>query len=559
MAASTITLKTDTAANWTSLNPTLGAAEAGMESDTYKWKVGPGTWNTLSYSNSPFGPIGSTVQQMRRGLAADWAGYNETVKAGQWALETDTGRVKLAAADTLYNSLAYWEAPFAPGVSPLQFGAVADGDGAGNGTDNAAAFQAALDTGRPVIVPPGIYNFASGLTLATGAVIRGGGIGTILDFASLSVAGSAIAANAKTSIVIADLRVKVKGEIDYNGLVFSGFCAEVVLSNVRVDGGWNGTWLTGSGHLLQGCTFEGALRASLLIDGAGYVTALHCYAGQGNATVAHGAGLATGNILLINAAHDVSFLGCYVDDIYGTGGYSVNIQDAYRVLLHSTWILPSEMALLVGDASHYPTRVTVLGCHFDYNGVHATPQIQLNGAGHLLAHCMLDPSQGSGGGIDDNTLDTQYIDVTERACLKGAGTFATMSGETADFQIDDLGWVTVTWGTEATAAAALNEMSLQLATAYTAYGLRHKCEFEAGANLSLLWSKTPGALGRVRTRNVAAAVTTKLGFADNADVSGTTTNKLPGAAAALGVSVSASATVAQLITALGNAGVITVT
>jgi hypothetical protein len=41
----------DTAANWTSINPTLLAGEIGIESDTLKWKVGNGTaaWNSLAY------------------------------------------------------------------------------------------------------------------------------------------------------------------------------------------------------------------------------------------------------------------------------------------------------------------------------------------------------------------------------------------------------------------------------------------------------------------------------------------------------------------------------
>ena len=41
----------DTAANWTTANPTLLAGEIGIESDTFKWKVGDGSaaWNSLAY------------------------------------------------------------------------------------------------------------------------------------------------------------------------------------------------------------------------------------------------------------------------------------------------------------------------------------------------------------------------------------------------------------------------------------------------------------------------------------------------------------------------------
>jgi hypothetical protein len=47
----------DTAANWTSNNPTLAAGELGFESDTGLFKLGNGTagWTTLSYAGSSTG------------------------------------------------------------------------------------------------------------------------------------------------------------------------------------------------------------------------------------------------------------------------------------------------------------------------------------------------------------------------------------------------------------------------------------------------------------------------------------------------------------------------
>jgi len=44
----------DTAANWTSANPTLAAGEMGLETDTAKWKMGNGStaWNSLAYAYS---------------------------------------------------------------------------------------------------------------------------------------------------------------------------------------------------------------------------------------------------------------------------------------------------------------------------------------------------------------------------------------------------------------------------------------------------------------------------------------------------------------------------
>ena len=48
----TIQLRRDTAANWTSTNPTLAAGEAGLETDTGKFKYGNGssTWTALAYA-----------------------------------------------------------------------------------------------------------------------------------------------------------------------------------------------------------------------------------------------------------------------------------------------------------------------------------------------------------------------------------------------------------------------------------------------------------------------------------------------------------------------------
>ena len=57
----------DTAANWTSNNPTLAAGEIGLEVDTSKFKMGDGTtaWTSLAYAyaagaTGPTGPVGAT-------------------------------------------------------------------------------------------------------------------------------------------------------------------------------------------------------------------------------------------------------------------------------------------------------------------------------------------------------------------------------------------------------------------------------------------------------------------------------------------------------------------
>jgi hypothetical protein len=55
--ASLIKLRRDTAANWTSVNPTLAAGEPGLETDTLKVKYGNGTtaWTGLAYAGGTGG------------------------------------------------------------------------------------------------------------------------------------------------------------------------------------------------------------------------------------------------------------------------------------------------------------------------------------------------------------------------------------------------------------------------------------------------------------------------------------------------------------------------
>ena len=56
MAYKVLQLRRDTAANWTSNDPTLAAAEVGVETDTLKFKVGDGStaWTSLAYAATPY-------------------------------------------------------------------------------------------------------------------------------------------------------------------------------------------------------------------------------------------------------------------------------------------------------------------------------------------------------------------------------------------------------------------------------------------------------------------------------------------------------------------------
>jgi hypothetical protein len=78
MAAQTvIKLRRSTAATWTSTNPTLGAGEQGLETDTGKVKIGNGTtaWTSLAYSN----PGGTVPQSQVTNLTTDLSGKQASI------------------------------------------------------------------------------------------------------------------------------------------------------------------------------------------------------------------------------------------------------------------------------------------------------------------------------------------------------------------------------------------------------------------------------------------------------------------------------------------------
>jgi hypothetical protein len=92
-----IQLRRDTAANWTSSNPTLAQGEMGVETDTAKYKIGDGTtaWATLSYSSFPSTAItASTVTTKGDLLVATSSGTVARLGVGT------TGQALLADSTT---------------------------------------------------------------------------------------------------------------------------------------------------------------------------------------------------------------------------------------------------------------------------------------------------------------------------------------------------------------------------------------------------------------------------------------------------------------------------
>lgn len=74
-----IQLRNDTAANWTSANPTLAQGEMGIETDTLKFKFGNGAtaWTSLSY-----GLLTGTMNQSNLTTTVSDKSANYTIVAG---------------------------------------------------------------------------------------------------------------------------------------------------------------------------------------------------------------------------------------------------------------------------------------------------------------------------------------------------------------------------------------------------------------------------------------------------------------------------------------------
>lgn len=70
-----IQLRRDSAANWTSVNPTLAAGEVGLEIDTQKSKIGDGStaWNSLAYYSWLPSQAGQSGKYLKTdGLSLSW-------------------------------------------------------------------------------------------------------------------------------------------------------------------------------------------------------------------------------------------------------------------------------------------------------------------------------------------------------------------------------------------------------------------------------------------------------------------------------------------------------
>ena len=194
--ATQIQLRRDTAADWTSNNPTLAAGEFGWESDTNRFKIGTGSaaWNSLEYADTlktlgDLGITGSTISAPSNGdLTLTTSGSGKVNISNAYTLPSSDG----SANQVLQTN----------GSGVLSFGSVSVGDfsfvgstmsspsnaditlspgGTGNVVAGALTFNgttiSAADSSKITIAEPlditGATTLSTSLALASGATVTG--------------------------------------------------------------------------------------------------------------------------------------------------------------------------------------------------------------------------------------------------------------------------------------------------------------------------------------------------------------------------------------------------
>jgi len=135
------------------------------------------------------------------------------------------------------------------GITPFDFGAVGNGT-----TDDTAAIQAALNTGKPVILPNG-YTFAlaSGLNLPIGAVLVGQG------------------GKLAPSTTTAALNLTQSSATDYRGALITG-----VRFEPTVAGGYGINAQFANNFTVENCEFTGCSGASVELTSCQYWSIRNC-------------------------------------------------------------------------------------------------------------------------------------------------------------------------------------------------------------------------------------------------------------------------------------------
>lgn len=176
-----IKTRTDTAANWTSTNPTLAAGEIATEYDTDKFKIGDGStsWTGLGYAG-----LAGPAQTLPYRSLGDGSDGNVTISSGVTTLSVDMyyNNLTINGTGSIYTNgfKIYVKGTLNLAAAPagaINFNGVAGGDasGATGGTVTAVLAAGSTGTGGGGTAGATATTGAGGTGASANAIIGNGG------------------------------------------------------------------------------------------------------------------------------------------------------------------------------------------------------------------------------------------------------------------------------------------------------------------------------------------------------------------------------------------------
>jgi hypothetical protein len=192
----------DTAANWTSTNPTLASGEIGFETDTLKFKIGNGStaWTSLSYQGASvsgltpagvvYGSSTGTITSSAQGVAGQFLmSYGDIANGGpQWinvaAMESVTVATTTALVGTYANNI--------PGTTPSTFTLTSTGvltiDGYNIAAGDRILVKDQLVGSTPTYIANGVYLVTTaGATGVAAVLMRDNDADTMAKIAAMPI------------------------------------------------------------------------------------------------------------------------------------------------------------------------------------------------------------------------------------------------------------------------------------------------------------------------------------------------------------------------------------
>ena len=245
----------DTAANWTSTNPTLSAGELGFETDTLKFKIGNGSsaWTALSYSQDASLLSGTASITALTTSGSVTVGGNLTVNGTTTSINSSTLQVD---------------------DKNLELGSVA----------GVAGVTATVENGTSTVLTDTAYNFIIGQTVTrtAGAAYAGGTIASIVSPTEFTVTGTFGATGSVTLTIGGATDVTADGA----GITVKG-ASDKTLNWVDATDAWTSNQdfnlLTGKVYEINGSTVLSATQVlGKSITDANTVSTIVARDGSGN-------------------------------------------------------------------------------------------------------------------------------------------------------------------------------------------------------------------------------------------------------------------------------------